>query len=381
MGKRLTCEDCTKPAYYNYENALTKRGIKCFEHKTPDMVNPERKGSLCTEKDCTTRATYKISGSKPTKCYNHHTTDMVKHELRKCKNCDKRPTYGLKNGKVEYCTKHKKEGMIDLKNFRCTKCGIIASYGISKREYCAVHKTDTMKLICTTICKICGKRAYYNVKDQRGELYCKEHKSETAVPMSNGCSHEGCTVNASFALDKQSSKYCNVHKTDKMISIDSKLCTLCNLPHTSKNKECQYCRPSKRARTKEEKIKKELETEDELRKFVYNKECTDNRTICGRYRPDFLYDRTTYFVILEVDEYEHHIYDTGCELIRMNNIAYGLGLPTIFIRFNPDTYKENGEIKKTSYKKRLEILKSALLETFAKEPTEYLTIKKLFYSS
>jgi hypothetical protein len=69
-------------------------------------------------------------------------------------------------------------------------------------------------------------------------------------------------------------------------------------------------------------------------KFIHDKQIKND--CCLKYRPDFLFDCDTYFVILEVDEDAHESYAQECEIIRMNNITIGLGLPTLFIRYNPD---------------------------------------------
>ena len=52
--------------------------------------------------------------------------------------------------------------------------------------------------------------------------------------------------------------------------------------------------------------------------------------------PDFLIDNCTFFLIIECDENAHSSYPINCEKIRENNICYALGLPCIFIRYNPD---------------------------------------------
>jgi hypothetical protein len=61
--------------------------------------------------------------------------------------------------------------------------------------------------------------------------------------------------------------------------------------------------------------------------------------ICGdRERPDFFWDRHTYCVILEVDEHQHSGRPLECECARMVNICQSLGVPTFFLRFNPNSY-------------------------------------------
>ncbi len=70
---------------------------------------------------------------------------------------------------------------------------------------------------------------------------------------------------------------------------------------------------------------------------------------CNKYRPDFIIDCATHFVIVEVDENQHSNYECECEQRRMINIAQdvGGGLPVRFIRYNPDKYKDHAGKAKT----------------------------------
>ena len=90
---------------------------------------------------------------------------------------------------------------------------------------------------------------------------------------------------------------------------------------------------------------------------------------CNLYRPDLSIDCSTHIVIVECDEYQHKNYNwQSCSLNRslkhseekrMYAImqAFG-GLPTIFLRWNPDTFYKNDKTNKTySQIKRLETLK------------------------
>lgn len=61
---------------------------------------------------------------------------------------------------------------------------------------------------------------------------------------------------------------------------------------------------------------------------------------CSRYRPDFIIDYTLFTVIVEVDENQHQGYAPECELNRMKQIFQDFGgTPVLFIRYNPDSYK------------------------------------------
>jgi hypothetical protein len=82
-------------------------------------------------------------------------------------------------------------------------------------------------------------------------------------------------------------------------------------------------------------LKEEIEEE-----FVHDRIIDDG---CSRRRPDIRYEKFTHTVIIEVDENRHSGY--SCETKRMMLIFQDLGnRPIIFIRINPDGYKdENGD--------------------------------------
>ncbi len=138
-------------------------------------------------------------------------------------------------------------------------------------------------------------------------------------------------------------------------------CHSCKLFVTSSrtNYFCSYCSPisSKRQKTKELQLKTFLKKYYQL---IYNKKVNLDNS-CQTYFPDFLIDCNTFFICIECDENAHRSYDKNCELIRMNNITYSLGLPVVFLRFNPDKKQIKMKTKQT-------ILKSYI---------DYYTDKKL----
>jgi len=72
-----------------------------------------------------------------------------------------------------------------------------------------------------------------------------------------------------------------------------------------------------------------------------------DKGVCGKERPDFVFDMYKLILILECDEYQHKDRQISCETTRMKNIgqSYG-GIPIYFIRWNPDNYKPGNNIKK-----------------------------------
>lgn len=62
--------------------------------------------------------------------------------------------------------------------------------------------------------------------------------------------------------------------------------------------------------------------------------------LCGKERPDFLFDCGTHFIVLECDEHQHRNSQCACEQTRMINVTQSLGMSTFWIRFNPDQWKD-----------------------------------------
>jgi hypothetical protein len=94
--------------------------------------------------------------------------------------------------------------------------------------------------------------------------------------------------------------------------------------------------------------------------FAYNKKCNINGE-CQTYFPDFLIDCNTFFLIIECDEHAHSSYPASCEKIRENNISYALGLPCVFLRFNPDKKGVKMKAKQIILKSYIEYYKEKKL--------------------
>ena len=132
-------------------------------------------------------------------------------------------------------------------------------------------------------------------------------------------------------------------------SIKCQTCNLFMVKHG--NRVCSYCNTNKKHKTQQQLMYDYLK--QLTLNFIYNKTVGFE---CGNFRPDFKIDMGSYIIIIEVDEDQHKQYDSNCELIRMNNIYLANGLPTIFIRFNPDLVNNIN----IPINKRFELLKSLI---------------------
>jgi len=121
------------------------------------------------------------------------------------------------------------------------------------------------------------------------------------------------------------------------------LCPSCELWKTG-GELCDYCKPkniSKRyQKTKEFKIVNFLREQLPDNEFIHNKsvgsECSN-----GHLFPDIRFDCDFYQLIIEIDEHEHRGSNYECDKKRMYDIISKVGMPCIFIRYNPDNKKSD----------------------------------------
>jgi len=102
--------------------------------------------------------------------------------------------------------------------------------------------------------------------------------------------------------------------------------------------------------------------------------------LCGKERPDFLFDCKNQYVVLECDENQHKERLCECEFARMINISQSLGMHTIFIRYNPDEFiNKNGKLVDPSLTLRKELLLKMLNYQFARKDFHFLEVIYMFY--
>lgn len=216
------------------------------------------------------------------------------------------------------------------------------------------------------------KQPYFNYPNEKIAIYCSKCKLDGMVNIKDKKCIKCNNITPGFNYpNEKSPAYCNECKLDGMIDIKTPrfICKSCNLEWyvTKKSKElCSYCDPNTMKKSKELQVKKLLERN----KIEFINDKTISNTCCYKYRPDFLIDCISYFIVIEVDENAHKQYDKDCELIRMNNISYSLGLPVKFIRYNPDN-----KIYTKSHKEHMliqELLKYSNLDYLENLETVYL---------
>lgn len=387
---------CETSATYNVKGAPA---IYCSKHANDKQINKEGIGNLPNQLrnvrtklceyidennlDCIKIATCGLN--KKQYCATHAEEGMYKlSKEKKCKkeNCNITPSYGLENGIAEYCAQHKLESMIQLYQKciypDCSKRARYNKKGEKGCKYCLEHKDDDMLDIHKDICieLECNNVAEFNVKSIKKGIYCSLHKKENMCSNKNIiCKETDCITIAYFGTKEEPRQYCSSHKKENMFNYTSGRCQSCDLYQVKRKPFlCSYCNPNANQKTKE------MQVVDFLNKnniqFIHNKSVG---YLCGNFRPDILIDCNTHFIVVEIDEEQHKQYTKECEFARMNNIYLANGLPTVFIRFNPDIYTINKKKYKTQLLTRLNNLLKLIDEYSNKEINNYIELLYMYY--
>jgi hypothetical protein len=277
----------------------------------------------------------------------------------------------------------------------CHKCG---------REVTEeAHRSNTEEFIQKSI-KVHSDKYDYSKVDYTGNndnviIICKEHGEFTQSPH-NHLKGKGCSIcsgsDRNITTTKCIGRSIKVHgnKYDyslvNYINVDTKIsiiccvhgkfnqypgkhwmgrgcmkcqyCPNCLLCQTN-GRLCTYCKPHENnklyQKTKEHKVV-EYMRKNIYKEFVHNKsvgdECTknDREKSNGHLYPDLRWDCGWFQLILEVDEFQHRGAEYKCDERRMMDIIAKLGMPCVFIRYNPDNKESNINILQNKIKKYLE---------------------------
>lgn len=419
VNKRCVYPDCDIHPSYNYENELS--ALYCNKHKLPNMIDVAHK--KCEEPNCPTRASFNVPNTTtPRYCFLHKKPDMINVTDAKCQepNCTIRPSYNVKGQKRPlYCSIHKSKDMIDVVNTLCNDptCFKRPTYNFPGEKTpvsCKEHKLPKMVDVINILCEKCEKRASFNYYTETRPKYCFDHKLEgmyNIIGPTSRCIFPKCMEKRIYGIVKP--YFCEIHKDPTMINvIQENKCVNCEKEYDfiykdnkkycsdhypdkkemkTMKKQCKYCDIEFDSDfvCKECKLisnKKEWSIIRYLRKVIKTPfEHNSSKMLqgCSKRRPDVFFDLDTHVIIVEIDEHQHRTYENSCECARINEIVNGIGgRPIIFIRYNPDTTKHNGEKVEIKLQDKLDLL----VDTIKKElTTEYNTfivkLIQLFYDN
>lgn len=343
----------------------------CSEHKEPNMINVTK--LLCEHKDCNKISCFNYLGEVNGKfCVEHKESGMVDviniKKICEYTDCNKHPSYNFVGQNIgRLCNDHKEDHMIDILHNMCSEKGCVkrSSYGFPGYYtiVCFTHRVSGMirhstKKICGN--DICNNYAIYGISEP---LHCETH---ALIDEYNLVERECSTCKRVDLLNKNGIcvNFCSLEEADRVVK--------------------------KLVKHKEEAINKLLD--EHIKVPVFSLDESPDR-FCTSKRPDRVYHLGSHVVIIEIDENQHKSYKCTAygdttegrmkgERIRMYEIAqsYPEFPPCIFIRYNPDTFKnKNGVLSKISNTKRHELLIKWVQRCIDFNDVKGLLVKYLFY--
>jgi len=427
-NKKCFCGKIQQPIY-NFE------GLKpeyCFDCKKDGMINLVSKKCFCGK----SQPIFNLNGLKPEYCNNCKTNEMIDVINKKCIKCNlKRPNYNFEGLKPEYCNNCKDENMIDvnhnkcfcgkarpvfnydgLKPLYCKKCkknemvDVVDNLCVCKKsqpnynyeglkpKYCAKCKTDdNMINVRTKIKCICGKiQPLYNFEGFTPK-YCSECKKDGMINLlSKKCFCKKALPN--FNYQGFAAKYCNACKSDKMIDVKHDKCKAENCQTRANKKYKYYCANCYqylfpldpltfqiRSKTKEIAVRDFINSKFDG--FQHDKSLWYNETACDcttKRRIDHRKLINGTLLCIETDENQHKNYSKSDEEARYHDLFIAYGGKFIFIRLNPDKYKdEKGNSCNPMLFNRLIVLENEINKQIKRieneENKELLEVIKLYY--
>jgi hypothetical protein len=397
---------CGTVSSYNYEGETNK--IYCCVHKKYNMIDLKR--VLCIYKGCKKQPTFNYIGEiKAIYCNNHKLENMVNILTNKCieLNCHTIPVYNYSGENTAlYCNKHKKDNMINIKAKFCKEinCNKQPNFNYKNEPnglYCSIHKTPDMINVRIKTCIVdnCGKIPSCNYLGETKRLYCSQHKLDGMYSLTNNrCIQNNCLKIATFNYASENiSIYCLEHKLENMIDIKHQKCkaNYClgsrgNPKYKGNCADCyQHLFPDDpltlqiRSKTKEIAVRDYINLNFEG--FTHDKALWTGTCECiHRRRIDFRKLIGNTLVCIEVDENQHKGYNEKKEEIRYDDLYMLHSGKFIFIRFNPDKFKnKNGKLINPMLYTRLPVLKKEIEKQIkrieSEENSELLEIIKLYY--
>jgi hypothetical protein len=317
---------------------------------------------LCQYENCRNRASYAEFYGIPIRCKTHK--EHFKGQYSICHCGSKYPIFNFTGLSPEYCAKCKVDGMYDLKHKKCN-CGLA--------------------------------RPSYNYKGLNAE-YCMSCKLNEMIDVK----HEKCNcglVRPSYNLKGLDAKYCVSCKTPDMIDVINKKCKanycLGSLGSSKYKGYCSSCYqqlfPNDPLTFQIRSKTKEIAVRDFINQnfvgFQHDKPLwTGNCTCINRRRIDHRLLIGNTLLCIETDENQHKNYNTMDEELRYDDLYMLHSGKFIFIRFNPDKYKNaKGKTVNPMLYTRLPVLKNEIEKQLHRitqdNNNDLLEIVKLYYDN
>ncbi len=402
--KNRTCVEpnCRTQPSYNYEGE--KIGLYCVSHAKDNMIDVRNK--TCEFKDCKTQPNYNYEGKKKgIYCKTHKLDNMVDVMNKKCIKCNiKRPIFGLEEDKATHCADCKTDIMIDVNNRKCIECNIKQPiFGLvdSKATHCGDCKTNVMIDVTNKKCIECNiKRPTFGLEQDKA-THCADCKTDIMIDVINRKCVE-CNIKIGvFALEGDKASYCYNCKSPEMVDVINDRCKanehgiMCLTTANPKYRGyCTHCFANLfpndpltkdiQKKSKENLVRDYINSnfsgfQHDVPLWIGDCDCTHRRRIDHRK----LIGNT--LLCIETDEEQHKYYNRMDEESRYDDLMMLHGGKMIFIRFNPDKYRENNIVKNPYMKTRLKELSNEInkqINRIEKEENEDLIeIIYMYYDS
>lgn len=244
-------------------------------------------------------------------------------------------------------------------------CNILPNFnfeGEKKGIYCKMHCKDGMINVRHSKClqEGCKIQACFNFPGENYGIYCKMHSRDGMINVRQPARAEAsCKVRPLYNFPgEKRGLYCRIHAKPKMVDVLNPICSSCGLVHVKSNsfqklcfRCCVYLHPdrpnSMNYRTKEQSVTDHIKNVFSSQVWLFNRTVPSGNSTR---RPD-AWTETPNQVVVEIDENQHRLYDCSCENKRLMEISKDFNHKSIvFIRFNPDGYRDGKKIIPSCWK-------------------------------
>ncbi len=374
-----------------------QKATHCGKCKEPSMMNVTIPKCIVCK---TTIPIYGEPGNKATHCKECKTESMIDVKTLKCKKCKlKQPVYGKEDKKPIYCVQCKEDGMTDVRSKMCEVCnkkqpffGVVGK----KPTHCGDCKKEDMIDLKSTKCIVCQiKFPVYGIPGHKN-THCGDCKLEEHIDVKNKkcikCSSKQATYGDPLTEEIIHCKSC---KLDSDIDLRHRLCKsdFCDTrAHNDYDGYCAWCFqhlfPEDPRSNKIPRKSFELEVAAAI--LAYDSEYKHDKHLefggcdcLSRRRIDFWKVIGNTIIAIEVDENQHRRYDPVDEQNRYDDLFMNFSGKWIFIRFNPNAYRDGGKTKNIPLKERiprlLEVVRNHEARAYEEKNMNLIEIHRLFF--
>ena len=255
--------------------------------------------------------------------------------------------------------------MIDVCSKKCIKCNVTqagCNYAGETAQYCSKCKSEGTIDVRHPKCITCNaKRANFNYAGETAK-YCSKCKSPNMIDVHHPkCASGHCPQHANPKYDKYCA-FCFIHlfpEDERSINVMNKSRELNIVIHLIHRFKHQF-------------------------EFIYKPFQVDfGGGCCAKRRNDLLTTVYNTTISIEIDADQYKKYVRRNENARYDDLFMDFSGKYIFIRFNPDSFIENGETQNQGLQTRLPALEDALLKQVDRvknyENKESVEVVHLFY--